>query len=100
MIYPDVSLEDIELSISTDGGFTYTQNAPIINNTDVEQGQWQGLGALAGNELGNIVARRDPVTGALTLYSIFETPDSPAANVSPGGPAGTINHNRRDAPIG
>ncbi len=99
MIYHDVSLVDIELSISTDGGFTYTQSAPIINNTDVPQGQWQGLGALAGNELGNIVARRDPVTGALTLYSIFETPDSPSDNVSQGA-AGTINYNRVYAAIG
>ncbi len=99
MIYHDVSLDDIELSISTDGGFTYTQNVPIINNTDVEQGQWQGLGGLAGNELGNIVARRDPVTGALTLYSIFETPNSPADNVSQGA-AGTINYNRVYAAVG
>ena len=99
MIYHDVSLVDIELSISTDGGFTYTQSAPIINNTDVPQGQWQGLGALAGNELGNIVARRDPVTGALTLYSIFETPDSPSDNVSQGA-AGTINYNRVYTAIG
>ena len=93
MTYHDISLDDIELSISTDGGFTYTQNAPIISGTDVPQGQWQGLGALAGNELGNIVARRDPASGALTLYSIFATPDSPTDNVSQGA-AGTTNFNR------
>ena len=93
MTYHDITVDDIELSISTDGGFAYTQNAPIINATDVAQGQWQGLGAGAGNELGNIVARRDPVTGALTLYSIFETPDSPTDNVNQ-GVAGTFNFNR------
>ncbi len=93
MTYHDITLDDIELSISTDGGFVYAQSAPIINNTDVPQGQWQGLGAGAGNELGNIVARRDPITGALTLYSIFQTPDSPADNVSQ-GVAGTLNFNR------
>jgi hypothetical protein len=93
MTYHDITVDDIELSISTDGGFTYVQNAPIISNTDVPQGQWQGLGALAGNELGNIVARRDPTTGALTLYSIFATPDSPTDNVSQGA-AGTNNYNR------
>ena len=93
MTYHDVSLADIELSISTDGGFTYVQSAPIINNTDVPQGQWQGLGALAGNELGNVVARRDPTSGVLTLYSIFATPDSPTDNVNQGA-AGTTNFNR------
>lgn len=99
MTYHDVSLVDIELSISTDGGFTYTQNAPIINNSDVPQGQWQGLGALAGNELGNIVSRRDPATGALTLYSIFATPDSPTDNANQ-GVAGTTNFNRIYEAIG
>src|SRR5258706_2211952 len=84
MSYHDVSLVDIQLSISTDGGFAYTQSGPIINNTDVPQGQWQGLGAGAGNELGNIVARRDPTTGRLIPYSIFQTPDSPTDTVSQG----------------
>ena len=93
MTFHDITVDDIELSISTDGGFTYTQNAPIINATDVPQAQWQGLGAGAGNELGNIVARRDPKTGALTLYSIFETPDSGTDNVTQGA-AGTNNYNR------
>jgi hypothetical protein len=93
MIYHDVSLVDIELSISTDGGFAYVQSGPIINPIDVPQGQWQGLGAGAGNALGNIVARRDPVSGALTLYSIFQTPDSAADNVSQGA-ALTQNFNR------
>src|SRR5882762_94816 len=99
MTYHDVSLVDIQLSISTDGGFAYTQSGPIINNTDVPQGQWQGLGAGAGNELGNIVARRDPVTGQLTLYSIFQTPDSPTDNVSQGA-ASTLNFNRVYEAIG
>jgi hypothetical protein len=99
MTYHDITVDDIELSISTDGGFVYTQSAPIINNTDVPQGQWQGLGAGAGNELGNVVARRDPITGALTLYSIFQTPDSPADNVSQGA-AGTLNFNRVYEAIG
>src|ERR1700730_1763246 len=62
MTYHDVSLVDIELCISTDGAQTYGQGLPIINNADVPQGQWQGAGALAGNELGNIVARRDPTS--------------------------------------
>jgi hypothetical protein len=99
MSYHDVSVVDIELSISIDGGFAYTQSGPIINNTDVPQGQWQGLGALSGNELGNIVARRDPVTKALTLYSIFQTPDSPTDNVNQGA-AGTTNFNRVYEAIG
>jgi hypothetical protein len=99
MTYHDVSLVDIELSISTDGGFVYTQSGPIINATDVPQGQWQGLGAGSGNELGNIVSRRDPATGALTLYSIFQTPDSATDNVSQGA-AGTTNFNRTYEAIG
>jgi uncharacterized repeat protein (TIGR01451 family) len=77
MTYHDLSITDIELSVSRDGGQTYSQNGPIINPTDVPQGQWQ-----ANNELGNIVARRNPTTGALTLYSIFQTPDSAADNAS------------------
>ncbi len=99
MTYHDVSLADIELSISVDGGFTYAQNAPIINNGDVPLGQWEGLGALAGNELGNIVSRRSPTTGALTLYSIFATPDSATDNVSQGA-AGTTNFNRLYEAVG
>jgi hypothetical protein len=91
--YHDISLVDIEMSISTDGGQTYVQSGPIINNSDVPQGQWQGLGALAGNELGNLVARRDPVSNVLTLYSIFQTPDSPADNVTQGANM-TANYNR------
>src|SRR5256885_12338004 len=51
-------------------GQTYTQNSPLINYTQVPAAQV--LGALSGNELGNIVARRD-ATGKLTLYSIFQT---------------------------
>ena len=99
MTYHDVTLAGIELSVSTDGGFVYTQNAPVINSGDVPQGQWQGLGALAGNELGNIVSRRDPTTGALTLYSIFATPDSATDNVNQGA-AGTTNFNRLYEAVG
>src|SRR2546428_1852780 len=95
MTYHDVSgPEDIELGVSIDGGFSYVQNAPIINNSDVPVGQWQGTGLNvtgAGNELGNIVARR--TASGLTLYSIFETPDSPADNTNQ-ALAGTANYNR------
>src|SRR5256885_127428 len=95
MTYHDVGgPQDIQLGISIDGGFSYVQNAPIINNTDVPPGQWHGSGAGFvgdGNELGNIVARRT-ATG-LTLYSIFETPDSPADNTSQ-ALAGTAKYNR------
>ena len=95
MTYHDVSgPEDIQLGVSIDGGFSYVQNAPIINNSDVPPGQWQGTGLNvtgAGNELGNIVARR--TAGGLTLYSIFETPDSPADNTNQ-ALAGTANYNR------
>src|SRR6202011_4874552 len=90
---PNISLVEIEMSTHTDGGQTYVQSGPIINNSDVPQGQWQGLGALAGNELGNLVARRDPVSKVLTLYSIFQTPDSPADNITQGANM-TANYNR------
>lgn len=98
MTFHDVSLVDIEMSISTDGGQTYAQSGPIINPTDVPQGQWEGVGAFAGNELGNIVARRDS-SGHLTLYSIFETSDSATDNASQGA-AGTTNFNRVYEAIG
>ena len=94
MTYHDVSVLDIELGVSVDGGFSYVQNAPIINNNDVPVAQWQGGGANstgAGNELGNIVARR--TAAGLTLYSIFETPDSATDNVNQ-GVAATSNFNR------
>src|SRR5439155_12235471 len=82
MTYHDVSgPEDIQLGVSIDGGFSYVQNAPIINNSYVPPGQWQGTGLNvtgAGNELGNIVARR--TASGLTLYSIFERQDSPSYN--------------------
>src|SRR5439155_10178238 len=54
MIYHDLTVGEIELGVSHDGGETYTQNSPLINPLDVPQGQWE-----ANNELGNIVARRD-----------------------------------------
>ena len=95
MTYHDVAgPEDIQMGVSIDGGFSYVQNAPIINNNDVPVGQWQGAGvnvAGAGNELGNIVARR--TAAGLTLYSIFETPDSATDNTNQ-AIAGTANYNR------
>jgi hypothetical protein len=96
MTYHDVSALDIELGVSIDGGFSYIQSGPIINNADVPAAQWQGaaLGATgAGNELGNLVSRRDPATGALTLYSIFITPDSSTDSTNQ-ALAGTGNFNR------
>ncbi|HKC18045.1 MAG TPA: hypothetical protein VKE27_00300, partial [Candidatus Dormibacteraeota bacterium] len=90
LTYHDVSIGNIELSVSIDGGQTYTQNSPVINFTEVPAAQVAA--ALAGNELGNIVARRD-TTGKLTLYSIFETPDSSADNAAQ-EQAGTSNFNR------
>ena len=89
MTYHDVTALDIELGVSRDGGQTYIQNGPIINNVDVLPAQW---GEPAGNGLGNIVARRS-AAGQLTLYSIFVTPDSAVDNVSQGA-AGTSNFNR------
>src|ERR1700730_9264739 len=70
MTYHDVSIGQIEVSVSVDGGQTYVQNSPLITNVD--PGQYAG--ALAGNELGNVLARRD--SAGLTLYSISHTPDS------------------------
>jgi len=96
MTYHDVSVGDIQLGVSRDGGQTYIQSGPIINPTDVPLPQWQaGLNSPpgpAGNGIGNIVARR-PAGGSLTLYSIFVTPDSPQDNVNQ-GLAGTGNFNR------
>ncbi len=96
MTYHDVTVIDIQLGVSRDGGQTYVQSGPIINNTDVPPPQWQGginsPPDPAGNGLGNIVARR-PTGGQLTLYSIFVTPDSSADNVAQ-GLAGTGNFNR------
>jgi uncharacterized repeat protein (TIGR01451 family) len=97
MTYHDLNTDDIQMSISVDGGQTYGQGSPIINNTDVPPGQWAGscpaagcivapLGVGAGNELGNIVARRDPTSHQLTLYSIFTTPNDQNDNIlGPGG---------------
>src|SRR5919204_5751866 len=85
MIYHDVSILDIQLGVSRDGGVTYVQNGPIINPTDVPQTQWQGgpnsPPRPAGNGIGNIVAYR-PGGGQLKLYSIFLTPDSGEDNIN------------------
>jgi hypothetical protein len=95
LTYHDVSLGEIELSVSLDGGQTYAQNSPLINFVQVPAAQVAG--ALAGNELGNIVALRPKLSngsfGPLTLYSIFQTPDSSADNANQ-GVAGTANFNR------
>jgi hypothetical protein len=109
MTYHDISTgaQNIQLSISSDGGLVYGQSTPVINPADVPFGQWSSIGLLgpstgAGNELGNIVARRSGCTtklgcgvnpGPLKLYSIFITPDSEADNRSQ-GIAGTSNLNR------
>jgi hypothetical protein len=101
MTYHDVAgPQDIQLGVSIDGGFSYVQNGPIINNNDVPVGQWQGAGvnlAGAGNAIGNIVTRR--TSAGLTLYSIFETPDSAADNTNQ-AIAGTSNYNRVYEAIG
>jgi len=89
MTYHDVSVVEIELGVSRDGGFSYVQSGPIINPADVLPAQW---GEPSGNGLGNIVAYR-PKNGALTLFSIFVTPDSAADNASQFA-AGTQNFNR------
>ena len=93
MIYHDFYIADIQLSVSRDGGQTYLQNGPIINPADVPQGQWEVVGLSPGNFIGNIVARRDPTTHVLTLYSIFETPDSGQDNLQQEA-NGTSNYNR------
>lgn len=96
MTYHDVSVGDIQMSISVDGGQTYVQSTPIINANDVPAGQWSAAGD--GNELGNIVARR-PSGGALTLYSIFATPDSATDGINQ-SQAGTTNFNRLYEAVG
>src|SRR2546421_4936659 len=101
MTYHDVAgPQDIQLGVSVDGGFSYVQSGPIINNNDVPLGQWQGAGvnlAGAGNGIGNIVTRR--TAAGLTIYSIFETPDSATDNVNQ-AIAGTSNYNRVYEAIG
>jgi hypothetical protein len=65
--YHDIDTDNIQLSISTDGGQTYVQSGPIVNNQDVPPGQYlatcPGASCIAaptsvgaGNELGNLVA--------------------------------------------
>src|SRR5207237_10839634 len=101
MTYHDVAgPQDIRLGVSIDGGFSYVQNGPIINDTDVPPEQWQGAGvnlAGAGNGIGNLVTRR--TAAGLTIYSIFETPDSPADNTNQ-YLAGTATYNRMYEAIG
>ena len=97
--YHDIDTDNIELSISTDGGQTYVQSGPIVNNQDVPPGQYLATcpaascieapsSVGAGNELGNLVAHR-PKGGALKIYSIFTTPDSETDNFT-----GTGGENR------
>jgi hypothetical protein len=102
MNYHDVNIGNIQLSVSTDGGQTYAQNGPIINDTSTDPlnpaapapGQWEVIGLSPGNFIGNIVARRDS-TGTLKLYSIFATADSATDNTCQGAPTNmTANYNR------
>jgi hypothetical protein len=105
LTYHDLNTDDIQLSISTDGGQTYAQSGPIINPNDVSPAQWAAscpaalcivapVGVGAGNELGNIVASR-PHGGPLKLYSIFTTPDSATDNFN-----GTGGQNRLYEAVG
>src|SRR5256885_1887109 len=61
MTYHDITVVDIQLGVSRDGGQTYVENGPIINPTDVPQTQWQGSPnsppGPAGNGPRNILAR-------------------------------------------
>lgn len=94
--YHDIDTDNIQLSISTDGGQTYVQSGPIINPQDVPYGQALATcpaascieapsSVGAGNELGNLVAFR-PKGSGLKIFSIFTTPDSETDNfVGTGG---------------
>ena len=113
--YHDINTDNIELSISTDGGQTYVQNGPIVNPQDVPPGQYLATcpaascieapsSAGAGNELGNLVAFR-PKGAGLKLFSIFTTPDSETDNfVGTGGQSrvyeaiGTVTDNPAGGP--
>lgn len=97
--YHDIDTDNIELSISTDGGQTYVQSGPIVNNQDVPPGQYLATcpaascieaptSVGAGNELGNLVAFR-PKGAGLKIFSIFTTPDSETDNFT-----GTGGQNR------
>jgi len=90
MTYHDINTDNIQLVVSTDGGQTYTQNGPIISPSLWPQALAScpaagcilgGPSVATGNELGNIVARRD-ASGQLTLYSIFTTADSATDNAT------------------
>ena len=86
MTYHDVTFGGIEMSVSVDGGQTYTNNSQLITAALLPQAN--GLGVNSGNELGNVVARRDSA-GKLTLYSIFQTSEDATTNAS-----GTTSLNR------
>jgi hypothetical protein len=92
MTYHDLHTDQIWQETSVNGGASYT-GVPngVINPAEVPPQQWTsscpgagcvvgGPAVFAGNELGNIVARRT-ATG-LTLYSIFTTPDSGTDNTN------------------
>ena len=92
MTFHDLHLDQIDQVTSTDGGQSYYLGGAnaVINPLDVDPLQWASTCPVAtcivgptsqfsGNELGNIVSRR-PTGGALTLYSIFTTPDSATNN--------------------
>jgi hypothetical protein len=91
MNYHDLNTDQIWQVTSTDGGQTYATSNPVINPADITVGQWAsscpgggcvvgGPSLFGGSGIGNIVARR-PSGGALTLYTIFTTPDSAADNM-------------------
>src|SRR5437762_12437033 len=61
MTYHDISIVDIQLGVSRDGGQTYVQNVPIINPADVPQSQWQGSLNSPPGPAGNGLATSSPV---------------------------------------
>jgi hypothetical protein len=64
MTYHDIHVFGIELSVSVDGGQTYTQSAEVINSTDVPPGQ--GITSCPPVRVSSSGSPRPPATSSAT----------------------------------
>ncbi len=85
----DLATTNIQVSVSTDGGYQYVQNTPAINPQ-----QAPGAVGLGGNHFGTTVV--DPVTHKLYIPFLAPGPDEPSGGnehavwVAEGDPCATV----------
>jgi hypothetical protein len=85
----DAATDNIQISSSTDGGYTYVSNVPAIQTTPNSCGLPAGCmsAAIADNHFGNVVV--DPATHK--LYTVYVAPATPQENAAAQQPGANPN---------